>query len=77
MNRQPTNQACFTRAMALFDAVNREDPNQDEGQPKELLYSQRMSEMLHRYAPMQMKRYSWPCVRNIFVAGACPAVIIR
>ncbi|MDO8314649.1 MAG: DUF4202 domain-containing protein [Rugosibacter sp.] len=51
MNRQPTNQACFTRAMALFDAVNREDPNQDEGQPKELLYSQRMSEMLHRYAP--------------------------
>ncbi|MES2237871.1 MAG: DUF4202 domain-containing protein [Pseudomonadota bacterium] len=43
--------ARFARAMALFDAVNREDPNQDEGQPKELLYSQRMSEMLHRYAP--------------------------
>ncbi|TBR15971.1 MAG: DUF4202 domain-containing protein [Rugosibacter sp.] len=43
--------ACFTRAMALFDAANREDPNQEAGQPKELLYSQRMSDMLHRYAP--------------------------
>lgn len=42
---------CFSRAMALFDAANSEDPNQEEGQPKELLYSQRMSEMLQRYAP--------------------------
>ncbi len=41
----------FTRAMALFDAANSADPNQDEGQPKELLYSRRMSEMLGRYAP--------------------------
>ena len=47
----PENAARFARAMALFDAVNSQDPNQDEGQPKELLYSQRMSEMLHRYAP--------------------------
>lgn len=41
----------FERAMALFDAANSEDPNRDEGQPKELLYAQRMSEMLARFAP--------------------------
>jgi hypothetical protein len=51
MSEQPANQECFARAMALFDAANREDPNQDDGQPKELLYSQRMSDMLGRYAP--------------------------
>lgn len=51
MNEISESAARFARAMALFDAVNREDPNQDEGQPKELLYSQRMSEMLHRYVP--------------------------
>ena len=41
----------FNRAMALFDAANAEDPNQDEGQPKELLYAQRMTEMLNRFVP--------------------------
>ena len=51
MSEQPANQEYFARAMALFDAANREDPNQDDGQPKELRYSQRMSEMLGRYAP--------------------------
>lgn len=51
MNEISESAARFARAMALFDAANREDPNQDEGQPKELLYSQRMSEMLHRYVP--------------------------
>lgn len=51
MSEQPANQECFARAMALFDAANREDPNQEAGQPKELLYSQRMGEMLGRYAP--------------------------
>lgn len=48
MNEQ---QARFERAMALFDAANAEDPNQDEGQPKELLYALRMSDMLNRFAP--------------------------
>jgi hypothetical protein len=48
---EPTGATAFSRAMALFDAANREDPNQDEGQPKELLYGQRMSEMLGRFAP--------------------------
>jgi hypothetical protein len=45
------NQERFTRALALFDAANAQDPNQDEGQPKELLYAQRMTEMIGRYAP--------------------------
>lgn len=48
MNNQ---QERFERAIALFDAANSEDPNQDEGQPKELLYAKRMSEMLGRFAP--------------------------
>ena len=41
----------FERTLALFDAANAEDPNQDAGQPKELLYGQRMSEMIGRFAP--------------------------
>jgi hypothetical protein len=45
------NQERFSRAMALFDAANAEDPNQDEGQPKELLYAQRMTDMINRFAP--------------------------
>lgn len=44
----------FERAMALIDAANGEDPNSEtvagKAWPKELLYSQRMSEMLQRYA---------------------------
>ena len=46
-----THQECFNKAIALFDAANALDPNFDEGQPKELLYAQRMSEMIGRYAP--------------------------
>jgi len=45
------DQQRFDRAIALFDAANAEDPNQDEGQPKELLYAQRMTGMIGRYAP--------------------------
>jgi hypothetical protein len=41
----------FERAIALFDAANAADPNQEAGQPKELLYARRMSEMLSRFAP--------------------------
>lgn len=44
-------QARFERAIVLFDAANAEDPNQDQGQPKELLYARRMSDMLQRFAP--------------------------
>lgn len=46
----------FERAIALFDAANAEDPRLDTGPdgkpvPRELLYAQRMSEMLDRFAP--------------------------
>lgn len=41
----------FERAITLFDAANAEDPNAEDGQPKELLYSRRMTEMLERFAP--------------------------
>jgi hypothetical protein len=45
------DQQRFERAIALFDAANAQDPNQDEGLPKELLYARRMTEMIGRYAP--------------------------
>jgi hypothetical protein len=45
------NQQHFDHAISLFDAANAEDPNQEEGQPKELLYAKRMTEMLERFAP--------------------------
>jgi hypothetical protein len=45
----------FQAAFAAFDQANMEDPNKEiaDGKeyPKELLYAQRMSEMLERYAP--------------------------
>jgi hypothetical protein len=50
-NPDSFNQTRFNNALALFDAANAEDPNRDEGQPKELLYGKRMSEMLGRFAP--------------------------
>jgi hypothetical protein len=45
------NQERFQQALALFDAANAEDPNRDDGQPKELLYGKRMSDMIGRFAP--------------------------
>lgn len=49
------DQARFKRAIACFDALNAEDPNREtiDGKeyPKELLYAERMSTMLRRYAP--------------------------
>lgn len=41
----------YLRALSLIDEANQRDPNQDQGQPKELLYSQRMSDMLQRFRP--------------------------
>lgn len=50
-----SQQILFDKAITLIDAANAEDPNQETADgkpwPKELLYSQRMSEMLDRYAP--------------------------
>ena len=48
-------QSTYTKALALIDAANKEDPNMVSADgkewPKELLYSERMSDMLERYAP--------------------------
>ena len=48
-------QSAFEQSMALIDAANNEDPNQEtadgKGWPKELLYSHRMTDMLERYTP--------------------------
>ena len=45
----------FNRAIAGFDAANAQDPNRETANgretPKELLYAERMSAMLDRYAP--------------------------
>jgi hypothetical protein len=49
--QEEIDRARFDRAVALFDAANSEDPNQDEDQPKELLYGRRMSDMIARFAP--------------------------
>lgn len=50
-----STQAIFNQAIALIDAANGADPNQEtfDGRtwPKELLYSHRMSDMLQRFAP--------------------------
>ena len=51
----PEAQSIYDNAVALIDAANREDPNQVSADgrdwPKELLYSERMSDMLERYRP--------------------------
>jgi hypothetical protein len=51
----PEEQSVYDKAVALIDAANREDPNQvtADGRdwPKELLYSERMSDMLEHYRP--------------------------
>ena len=48
-------QSVFDKSMALIDAANSEDPNQEAADgkdwPKELLYSHRMTDMLLRYTP--------------------------
>lgn len=45
----------YNTAIELIDAANSKDPNQETSDgkewPKELLYSQRMSDMIERYAP--------------------------
>lgn len=50
-----SNESAFHRARELIDAANAADPNQVDADgrqwPKELLYSERMSDMLERYRP--------------------------
>ena len=49
----PSKQSTYDKALALIDAANSEDPNQVSADgkdwPKELLYSERMTDMLERY----------------------------
>ena len=49
----PQKQSTYDKALALIDAANSEDPNQVSADgkdwPKELLYSERMTDMLGRY----------------------------
>jgi len=48
-------QSTYLKALALIDAANSQDPNQvvadGKDWPKELLYSERMTDMLGRYNP--------------------------
>jgi hypothetical protein len=48
-------QQCYQAAIAAIDQANGEDPNRETADgkefPKELLYSQRMTEMQERYIP--------------------------
>ena len=46
-----STQADLAGAFADIDAANRQDPNLEHGEPKELLYSRRMSETLAEFAP--------------------------
>lgn len=50
-----SQQSTYHKALALIDAANRQDPNQvvadGKDWPKELLYSERMTDMLGRYHP--------------------------
>mmetsp|Transcript_6559 Transcript_6559/g.12107 ORF Transcript_6559/g.12107 Transcript_6559/m.12107 type:complete len:242 (+) Transcript_6559:82-807(+) len=46
----PRNADRLARVLARIDRINRTDPNRDEGRPKELLYSERMSAMLSDFA---------------------------
>jgi len=54
-----TDQTRFNDTIARFDAINAQDPTQIEvdgkPQPKELIYAQRMTDMLTRYAPEASK----------------------
>ncbi len=48
-------QSIYEKAIELIDGANSEDPNEESAEgktwPKELLYSQRMSDMLERFKP--------------------------
>jgi hypothetical protein len=49
--RLPSLDAAAARALTLFDAANAQDPHREGVRPKELLYAERMSAMLARFAP--------------------------
>ncbi|MGE3297245.1 MAG: DUF4202 domain-containing protein [Porticoccaceae bacterium] len=41
----------FAATLARFDAANAQDPHREDGRPRELLYAERMTAMLKRFAP--------------------------
>lgn len=41
----------FAATIGRFDAANEQDPNREQNQPRELIYAQRMTRMLERFAP--------------------------
>jgi hypothetical protein len=51
----PQSKTIYETALSLIDAANSADPNRVSADgkewPKELLYSDRMSDMLRRFAP--------------------------
>ncbi|HEX5398169.1 MAG TPA: DUF4202 domain-containing protein [Verrucomicrobiae bacterium] len=48
---QPRDQDKFETALRRFDAENARDPNREDGQPRELLYAQRLTEWVLRLCP--------------------------
>src|SRR3990170_4406209 len=79
-----TDMQRFQRAIERFDAANAEDPNRKVAdgldQPKELLYAQRLSAMLERFAPEASEALClavrcqhirrWTIARSDFPVGA-------
>ena len=55
ITQMPSQSSSFEKALRAIDDANRADPTQVEADgkswPKELLYSERMTDMLERYAP--------------------------
>lgn len=50
-NFQPTNKEKFEMALRKFDEANSHDPNSENGQPRELLYAQRLEKWVLKLAP--------------------------
>jgi hypothetical protein len=48
---QPRDQARFEAALRRFDEENSRDPNREDGQPRELLYAQRLTGWVLRLCP--------------------------
>jgi hypothetical protein len=48
---QPRDASRFDAALRHFDAENARDPNRDNGQPRELLYAQRLTDWVLRLCP--------------------------
>ncbi len=48
---QPRDKAKFEAAFRRFDEENSRDPNREDGQPRELLYAQRLADWVLRLCP--------------------------